>query len=121
MRSRLCPFGLAHGIPPTAVGGWLRSSLKRLRPSSIPPTAVGGWLRFSLPDLLSSHTLQQGGWTLTIPQLPRLDFNHPPTAVGGIEERSSKMLSLIKKQTPYIPEVLKLKLNLTITYQNQYG
>src|SRR5215510_1315900 len=70
MRSRLCPFGLAHGIPPTAVGGWLRSSLKRLRPSSIPPTAVGGWLRFSLPDLLSSPSLKQGGWTLTIPQLP---------------------------------------------------
>ncbi len=41
-----------------------------------------------------------GGWTLTIPQLPlggfervaafcRLDFNHPPTAVGGIQSSLS--------------------------------
>src|SRR5262245_17406859 len=46
--------------------------------SRIPPTAVGGWLRFDLPDSVSRVHSQPG----------RSDFNHPPTAVGGIRERN---------------------------------
>src|SRR5215510_823935 len=53
--------------------------------------------------------------------LCRSDFNHPPTAVGGIEERSSKIWSLLFMLTPHIPQISKLKLNLTITFQNQKG
>src|SRR5262245_60796200 len=40
----------------------------------IPPTAVGGWLRSGLPNPVSRPLRQPGS----------LDFNHPPTAVGGI-------------------------------------
>src|SRR5262245_1707473 len=42
--------------------------------SRIPPTAVGGWLRSGLPNPVSRPLRQPGS----------LDFNHPPTAVGGI-------------------------------------
>src|SRR6266545_12774 len=57
-------------IPPTAVGGWLKFSLRRLRrlgwrlDFKYPPTAVGGITLIAVAS--------------------RLDFKYPPTAVGGI-------------------------------------
>jgi hypothetical protein len=78
-------------IPPTAVGGWLRSNLHTGRAvfSLNPPN--GSWGMVKVQPIPGAK-----GRTLTIPQLPlggfnkperfcRLDFNHPPTAVGGIE------------------------------------
>src|SRR5262245_2814449 len=60
-------------IPPTAVGGLLRSSLQKRGPRLNPPN--GSW-----------------GIVKVQPQSPiavwrRLGFNDPPTAVGGIQEK----------------------------------
>jgi hypothetical protein len=57
-------------IPPTAVGGWFKSSLHaeaRREPLRIPPTAVGGWFKSSLHskarrNVSESHPLAVGGW-----------------------------------------------------------
>src|ERR1043165_419848 len=37
-------------IPPTGVGGWIKSFLKHIPPEEIriPPTGVGGWFKSSL-------------------------------------------------------------------------
>src|SRR5215510_2966258 len=105
------PFGLAPSIPPTAVGGCLRSSLQAAATLFNPPN--GSW---GMVKVRPSRPLEQSHLAAR-----RLDFNHPPTAVGGIEERSSKIWSLLFMLTPHIPQVLKLKLNLTITFQNRNG
>src|SRR5262245_11733521 len=54
-------------IPPTAVGGWLKSSLRRLRRSDLndPPTAVGG---------IRGKEGRYLGRTLTIHRLPSVGF-----------------------------------------------
>ena len=56
-------------IPPTAVGGYFRSSLHdalNRQDLNHPPTSVGG-----IPDSRATAVC-------------RLDLKHPPTAVGGI-------------------------------------
>src|SRR5215510_9691755 len=81
--------------------------------SSIPPTAVGGWLKSSL--LAARWDCSRGleGRTLTIPQLPlgglkrvaaacRLDLKHPPTAVGGIEGARPNGKGVIQKRSAKI-------------------
>jgi hypothetical protein len=52
-------------------GQWWRSFQKSVE---IPPTAVGGLFRSGLSQ------------TPLLSTLCRLDLNHPPTAVGGIQE-----------------------------------
>src|SRR5262245_7039830 len=76
---RLCPFGLAPSIPPTAVGGCLRSSLQAAATLFNPPN--GSW---GMVKVRPSRPLEQSHLAAR-----RLDFNHPPTAVGGIEEREN--------------------------------
>ena len=71
--SRLCPFGLAPGIPPTAVGGWLRFSLQAAATFFNPLN--GSW---GMVKVQPSRPLEQFHLGAR-----RLDFNHPPTAVGG--------------------------------------
>src|SRR5262245_19413022 len=117
--------GVISGIPPTAVGGWLKFNLQQDAFLPNPPNyrwgPNGSWGMVKVqPSPLCRSIAHQHkpipvsncpladkirvaqacqGWTLTIPQLPlggfqkdksfrcRLDFNHPPTAVGGIETR----------------------------------
>ena len=82
-------------IPPTAVGGSLRSSLHTAELlERIPPTAVGGSLKSSLPC--------GAGRTLTIPQLPLGGFvgvsaccvgrtlTIPQLPLGGLPKRELK-------------------------------
>src|SRR5262245_22518210 len=64
-------FGLAPGIPPTAVGGWLRSSLQAAATLFNPPNGSWGMVKIRPPRL--SEQVQFAA--------RRLDFNHPPTAV----------------------------------------
>src|SRR5215475_8651011 len=54
-------------IPPTAVGGWLKSNLRRRRRLDLnhPPTAVGG---------IRGKEGRYVGWTLTIHRLPSVGF-----------------------------------------------
>src|SRR5262245_38883910 len=54
-------------IPPTAVGGWLKSNLRRRRRLDFnhPPTAVGG---------IRGKEGRYVGWTLTIHRLPSVGF-----------------------------------------------
>ena len=81
----------AFAIPPTAVGGCLKSNLKVKTQSTsafaIPPTAVGGCLKSNLKeraDLGIPPTAVGGRLKSDLPASSRQNLNNPPTAVGGI-------------------------------------
>src|SRR5262245_64586962 len=61
-------------IPPTAVGGWLTSSLHDANSLLNPPNGSWGMVKVQPPAPVISHTSQAR----------RLDFNHPPIAIVGI-------------------------------------
>ena len=71
--SRLCPSGLGTGIFSTAVGGWLRSGLQTA--ATLFNLFNGSW---GMVKVQFSKPLDQSQLAAR-----RLDFNHPPTAVGG--------------------------------------
>src|SRR5262245_40632780 len=60
-------------IPPTAVGGLLRSSLQKRGPRLNPPN--GSW---GIVKVQPQSPIAVGG---------RPGFNDPPTAVGGVQEK----------------------------------
>src|SRR6266508_2172659 len=70
-------FIVGLGIPPTAVGGWLKPSLHKRKFFSNPPNGSSGMVKVR-PSGCGRRLLTKSG---------RLNLNHPRTAVGGIRER----------------------------------
>src|SRR6266508_4114600 len=85
-------FIVGLGIPPTAVGGWLKPSLHKRKFFSNPPNGSWGMVKVR-PSGCGRRLLTKSC---------RSDFNHPPTAVGGIEEQSSEWT----KSGPRVPRSL---------------
>src|SRR6266498_2110471 len=70
-------FIVGLGIPPTAVGGWLKPSLHKRKFFSNPPNGSWGMVKVR-PSGCGRRLLTKSG---------RLNLNLPRTAVGGIRER----------------------------------
>src|SRR5262245_3910425 len=72
-------------IPPTAVGGLLKSSLHQRQWIFLnPPDGSWGIVKVQPTVREQSHLSQPG----------RLNFNNPPTAVGGIQQYFSSLCRL---------------------------
>src|SRR6266511_1494061 len=106
-------FIVGIGIPPTAVGGWLKPSLHKRKFFSNPPNGSWGMVKVRPSGCGRRLLTKSGRLNLNHPRTAvggiqksglrcRSDFNHPPTAVGGIEEQSSEWT----KSGPRVPRSL---------------